>query len=65
MKRQEIIEQICEVNRSAKAAFLDRFDDRALTEYLGRLTRLHGHRGKQSVWVRRGITPASTARIAA
>jgi hypothetical protein len=57
-KKQWLIDEIREFNRSAEPAFLDNFDLRSLDSYLERLTRLHGRRGRDSVWVREGDTPA-------
>ena len=48
-----MIAQIRELNRTADEAFLTKFNEPALVAYLGRLNRLTGQRGPQSVWVRR------------
>ncbi len=53
MTKPEMIARIQELNRSADAGFLTRFNEPALAAYLGRLDRLHGRRGPASVWVRR------------
>lgn len=62
MSKQQMIEQIQQKNRSASPEFLERFDERALQSYLRRLTTVMGHRGKGSVWVREGTTPAIVTR---
>lgn len=62
MSKQQMIEQIQLKNRSASPEFLERFDELALQTYLRRLTTVVGHRGKGSVWVREGNTPAIATR---
>lgn len=59
--KQQIIEAICEHNRSAAREFLINFEERALENYLTRLTTLQNHRGRTSIWVR----PASNRAISA
>ena len=62
MSKQEMIELIRTHNRSADLAFLDGFDEPQLHRYLKRLTEVKGHRGRDSVWVRDGETPAVVTR---
>ena len=62
MNKQEMIEQIRSRNRSASVEFLVHFDEQALTSYLNRLTRINGRRGRDSVWVREGDSPAVVTR---
>lgn len=62
MSKQEMIEQIRERNRSASVEFLVHFDEQALTSYLNRLTRINGRRGRDSVWVRDGLSRAVVTR---
>lgn len=62
MSKQQVIEQIQQRNRSAKSEFLASFDEEALQSYLRRLTSVVGRRGRSSVWVREGNTPAIVAR---
>jgi len=50
--KQQIIEAICEHNRTAAREFLINFEERALQSYLERLTTLKDHRGPASIWVR-------------
>ena len=52
MSKHQIIDEIRLHNPSAKPDFLDSFDEPDLRCYLDRLTRLQGHRGPSSVWVR-------------
>lgn len=65
MSKQQMIDLIQQRNRSASSEFLLKFDENALQTYLHRLTSVHGHRGRSSVWVRRGDSPASITRISA
>lgn len=65
MSKQQMIEQIRERNRSASNEFLVKFDEEALRTYLRRLSTLQGNRGRSSVWVRTGISPASMTRACA
>ena len=65
MSKQQMIEKIRERNQSASLEFLVKFDEEALRTYLRRLTHVQGQRGRTSVWVRRGITPASVTRACA
>lgn len=65
MSKQQMIEQICERNRSASSEFLVKFDEEALSTYLRRLTTLQDHRGRSSVWVRKGVASASVMRACA
>ena len=52
MSKERLIEAIVEANPSARPEFLMRFHERDLDEYLRRLTTLHNHRGRLSVWQR-------------
>ncbi len=63
MSKHQIIEAIRQHNRSATEEFLALFDEQALQSYLRRLTTLLGHRGRDSVWVRQGDTPAVVTRL--
>jgi len=65
MSKQQMIEQIRERNHSASNEFLIKFDEQALRTYLRRLTTVHGHRGRSSIWVRDGAAPASMTRASA
>ncbi|MEM6459938.1 MAG: hypothetical protein AAF710_11180 [Planctomycetota bacterium] len=57
-----MIEQIRRTNRGVSPDFLESFDESALSDYLRRLTTVLGRRGRDSVWVRRGDSPAVVAR---
>ncbi len=65
MSKQQMIDLIRQRNRSASSEFLIKFDEEALRTYLRRLTTVHGHRGRSSVWVRDGIASASITRACA
>ena len=65
MSKQQMMEMIRERNRSASNEFLVKFDEEALSTYLRRLTTLQDHRGRSSVWIRKGIAPASITRACA
>jgi hypothetical protein len=65
MSKQQMIEAIRQHNRSAGSDFLLGFNERALDSYLRRLTTVQGVRGRQSVWVREGDTPAVVTRAMA
>jgi len=58
-----MIDAIRRQNRSAAVAFLTAFDEQALENYLKRLTRVHGQRGRSSIWVREGKSPAVVTRL--
>lgn len=51
--KNEIIDRIRQINRSADRIWLERFEDRALYDYLEHLQLLMEPRGRQSVWRRR------------
>lgn len=63
MSKQQVIDAICQRNRTASPEFLARFDDHALHDYLQRLTTVLGRRGRGSVWVRQGQCPAVSTRV--
>ena len=58
--KESLIHEIRRHNRTAEPAFLDNFDVPTLESYAERLNRLQGKRGRASVWVRPGDTPAIT-----
>ena len=58
-----MIDAIRQFNRTAPLEFLTRFDERSLKSYLDRLSLTRGPRGRRSVWVREGDTPAVVARL--
>ena len=62
MSKRETIDAIRKRNPTADEKFLTRFDLKVLETYLQRLRELYGKRGRDSVWVRRGDTPAAVGR---
>ena len=64
MSKFEMIERIRTFNRSASEEWLISFDESALQTYLDRLSMLQKGRGRQSVWVRTGASPAAFAHSA-
>ncbi len=58
MSKLELISAIQQHNPTVDSTYLSSFDDADLDSYLQRLTRVHGRRGNDSVWVRRGDRPA-------
>jgi hypothetical protein len=63
MSKQQIIEAIRTRNRTARRDFLTEFDEHTLTSYLQRLTRIAGHRGRSSAWIRPADTTAVVTRM--
>ena len=62
MSKQQMIEAIQQKSRGATPEFLARFDEASLQLYLRRLTTVVGRRGRGSVWVREGHSPAIVTR---
>ena len=61
MSKQQLIEAIRDENPTAAEIFLRSFDEPTLRTYLDRLTRLQGHRGKASTWIRQATVAPATA----
>lgn len=64
MSKETMIEMICTTNRSARPEFLVHFKEEVLQSYLRRLSSLHNHRGRHSVWVRPAGSPVVVTRAA-
>jgi hypothetical protein len=62
MSKQQIIEQIRQMNRSAPENLLVQFDQDALENYLKRLSMAQAGRGRASRWVRNTSSPAVVTR---
>lgn len=60
MSKQQLIEAIRTMNRTADESFLVHFNQHALEDYLRRLALAQGGRGRLSRWVREGSTPSVT-----
>ena len=65
MSKQQMIEAIRHHNRSVSDEFLVNFDEKTLQAYLSRLTKVLGHRGRSSVWVRPDTGRAIVSRACA
>ncbi len=64
MSKEQMIQAIRQRNRSASMEYLVRFNEQALETYLQRLTRVMGHRGPDSRWVRQTTDPCVCTRVA-
>jgi len=62
LTREQMVERILDLNKSATNDFLDRFEDPPLRNYLDHLIAASSPRGAQSRWIRRGDTPAIVSR---
>lgn len=64
LTREQVVDRIMSLNRSARAEFLETFDDEGLRHYLDHLIATSVPRGRDAVWVRRGESPAIMSRAA-
>jgi len=62
LTREQVVDRIITINRSASPAFLERFAEPQLRHYLEHLT--HTEQRRDVPWVRRGETPAIVGRSA-
>jgi hypothetical protein len=62
--KNELIDRIRQINRTADPQWLERFDDSSLVDYLEHLQLLMEPRGRTSVWRRRAESRAAVALIA-
>jgi hypothetical protein len=60
--KAQLIASIMEINPSASQAWLARFDVSALRRYLDHLQHALEPRGRSSIWIRDGETPAVVTR---
>mgnify|MGYP006299139263 CR=1 FL=1 len=65
MRKDDLITEIVNVNRTADRTWLMTFDEDDLRRYRDNLERTREPRGRDSIWVRSGDTPAIITRIAA
>ena len=65
LSKDQIIDGIVQINRSACRDWLGAFDSRSLRHYLDHLQRTLEPRGAHSVWVRSGHSSAVVTREAA
>jgi len=62
LTREQVINEIIEINPSATADFLDHFRDQRLQLYLTRLRCTRLSRGRDAVWERPADSPAIVSR---
>ena len=62
LTREQVVDRIITINRSASPAFLERFAEPQLRHYLDHLT--HTEQRRNVPWIRRGETPAIVGRSA-
>ncbi|MCZ6445098.1 MAG: hypothetical protein ACE10B_09810 [Phycisphaerales bacterium] len=62
ISKSQIIDAIQQVNQSARSDWLDIFDISALRRYLDHLQLTLEPRGRGSIWIRQGDTPAVVTR---
>lgn len=62
LTREQVVDRIITINRSASSDFLQRFAEPELRHYLEHLT--HTDQRRNVPWVRRGETPAIVGRSA-
>ena len=62
LSREQVVEQIISINRSATAEYLDQFEQRSLDTYLDHLISSQQPRGRHARWDRPGDTPAMMSR---
>lgn len=61
-RKDQIIQDIQRINRSARRDWLEAFDEPALARYLAHLRKSLEPRGGRSFWVRTGGTPPIVTR---
>lgn len=64
MNKAQLVDEIVSINVSAPVAFLMSFEEVDLRRYLEHLELTREPRGRRSVWVRGGETPAVLAAAA-
>jgi hypothetical protein len=64
LTREQVVDRIVNLNPTASTDFLSRFGEGPLSEYLARLDRAKGPRGREARWVRTGSSPAIVVRVA-
>jgi hypothetical protein len=62
LSREQVVDQIISINRSATAEYLDQFEQKSLDTYLDHLLCSQQPRGKNARWDRPGDTPAMMSR---
>lgn len=62
LSREQVVEQIIAINRSATAEYLEQFEQKSLNNYLDHLISSQQPRGKYARWDRPGDAPAIMSR---
>ena len=62
LSREQVVDQIISINRSATAEYLQQFEQRSLDTYLDHLISSQQPRGQHARWDRPGDTPAMMSR---
>ncbi len=62
LSREQVVDQIISINRSATAEYLAQFEQKSLNTYLDHLIASQQPRGPHARWDRPGDTPAMMAR---
>ena len=62
LSRQQVVDQIISINRSATVQYLDQFEQKSLDTYLDHLLSSQQPRGRNSRWDRPGDAPAIMSR---
>ncbi|MBL4697374.1 MAG: hypothetical protein JKX70_00930 [Phycisphaerales bacterium] len=62
LSREQVVDQIISINRSATAEYLEQFEQRSLDTYLDHLISSQQPRGRHARWDRPGDTPAMMSR---
>ncbi len=62
LSREQVVDQIISINRSATAEYLDQFEQKSLDTYLDHLLASRQPRGRNARWDRPGDTPVIMSR---
>jgi len=62
LSREQVVEQIIAINRSATAEYLKQFEQKSLNNYLDHLISSQQPRGRHARWDRPGDAPAIMSR---
>lgn len=62
LSREQVVDQIISINRSATAEYLDQFEQDSLDTYLNHLISAQQPRGRHARWDRPGDTPVMMSR---
>ncbi len=62
LSREQVVDQIISINRSATAEYLEQFEQRSLDTYLDHLLASQQPRGRNARWDRPGDAPSMMSR---